>query len=1385
MRLALSGFMGSLAVALAVAMTGQADTLRVIANGNIDGDPDTFETVSDAFTEAKARAGNHTIELEYLGALSYFDEPEMDFDHDGDIEIVNDLPAGGTIEIYADGNHPVFRNTQTTGRTLAIRGASESHRITLRTGYGTPVIDCGNAAGSGVVILENVSIYKEVDADDGVFLQLDNRPTDAHTLTNVQFSGGDPLEQHDAVFLTGPRHGMNSLPPTPDLPMSLELDNVDFHLAEGDGDRIQIYNIVDLSAVDCVFAPGPGGSPHRASAVRNQTTTAADGGSLLVFRDCTFESGDRDLFPQMGNSTNATPNQFLLYRPVFTGKCGNTAAFNIGSSGAELQILGLDDGDQPFEEPPGSGNYYRVDMDPIADGGTYLWAMLLKGRLIFEYAQGTKKPAEEYAIASRPGNLENDVWLEMISCDWDNGAGTYYCGADGGAFAPRVTTFNTMFRGGHVDAYLDVSGSHTGQAIVHLKHTTLTSPASDAVDMLVKGNPGDVLYGAAALFDARGDDGLASTSNLFLDLRSTFNWMNLAWDADDPNGWGGFTIQPNSGVILADPKLDPATGKLTNQSGAAMGTATGSPIDVDYEGDARPLPDTIVTPPDIGADEAQFGPTDVQWSTHPVDPTIGDSAANGSPVGTLVMIDPDTGDTATFQLMDDAGGRFTLVGDEVQVLDGSLLDAGDGFYTIEVQAKDSMNTWLPTAVPLDIDVTDTTAPTVSNVVVIGAHQIRVTFSEAMAAAALNPANYTLSGPGAGSFLPAYPNPDTVTAAASPPAAENSYDLTWACGGTCEMLEGGAITITVDASVEDISGNPMGSPDFGTDPMGGVGILPTLAFIEVQGPDVVHATFSEPMSPSAESAFNYTLTGDVGTLAATPDTATFLQYTTYALEWSAGAMSSAPGASVTLLVISVSDLAGNPISTALECHVPWPDDVPFNPDPRPCNQYGTSTVTTPPSVVSIVAVAQNAIEITFSEPMSEEPAVPYAQSATNPANYTLLDGLGVSGAGSILHHPTDPPKPQPDSVAASGSSSYILTWDDREMYDGGNIVVEVNNDPVSGLMDLAGTPIDQVNPFAHQGFGTGLGVAPTVSEVWVIDERHMAVLFSETMAAGLTTPGKYELSGPGQGALDTNPDAVANPLADHRTFELSWNSGALVDGQDVTITVLSLSVYDLAGNPLGLPASGAATDRIAITGITRSTATPYLYVGDPYWLRAETTGGAGALTYRWEKDGAPFDTNPSYTQQTLSFAGLAFDDRGSYMCYVSDTRIEEVDSPAVSINAAYPMEITQQPQSGTADLHDEFTFSVEVAYGFTPLTYQWKQDDADVGASSSDYVIDAVEAEDAGEYYVEVYDQGGTNVVSDTATLTVISETPAGGFLGLGTLALAISLGAAAVLRRRR
>ncbi|OUL29670.1 hypothetical protein BV378_05730, partial [Nostoc sp. RF31YmG] len=54
--------------------------------------------------------------------------------------------------------------------------------------------------------------------------------------------------------------------------------------------------------------------------------------------------------------------------------------------------------------------------------------------------------------------------------------------------------------------------------------------------------------------------------------------------------------------------------------------------------------------------------------------TVPENSVNGMAIGQLSSTDPDAGDSHTYTLEDDAGGRFRIVGNQLQVADGTLLN---------------------------------------------------------------------------------------------------------------------------------------------------------------------------------------------------------------------------------------------------------------------------------------------------------------------------------------------------------------------------------------------------------------------------------------------------------------------------------------------------------------------------------------------------------------------------------------------------------------------------------------------------------------------------------------------------------------------------------------
>jgi hypothetical protein len=79
-------------------------------------------------------------------------------------------------------------------------------------------------------------------------------------------------------------------------------------------------------------------------------------------------------------------------------------------------------------------------------------------------------------------------------------------------------------------------------------------------------------------------------------------------------------------------------------------------------------------------------PTDLSLAGN----TVAENAANGTPVSAVKVTDPTPGDKHTFTLTNDAGGRFEMVGDELRVKNGALLNyEAASLYVVTVKVTDA------------------------------------------------------------------------------------------------------------------------------------------------------------------------------------------------------------------------------------------------------------------------------------------------------------------------------------------------------------------------------------------------------------------------------------------------------------------------------------------------------------------------------------------------------------------------------------------------------------------------------------------------------------------------------------------------------------------------
>ena len=154
--------------------------------------------------------------------------------------------------------------------------------------------------------------------------------------------------------------------------------------------------------------------------------------------------------------------------------------------------------------------------------------------------------------------------------------------------------------------------------------------------------------------------------------------------AVDPDEGDSFTYElvGNAGGRFA---IDSETGEVTVAQGAALdheaAASHGITIRVTDSG-GETYQETFT----IHVNDVNEASTDVTLDNS----TIDEGAAGGTVVGSLSATDPDTGDSFTYSLTDDAGGLFSIDGNELKVADGATLDFESAqYHDVTVQVTDA------------------------------------------------------------------------------------------------------------------------------------------------------------------------------------------------------------------------------------------------------------------------------------------------------------------------------------------------------------------------------------------------------------------------------------------------------------------------------------------------------------------------------------------------------------------------------------------------------------------------------------------------------------------------------------------------------------------------
>jgi len=139
----------------------------------------------------------------------------------------------------------------------------------------------------------------------------------------------------------------------------------------------------------------------------------------------------------------------------------------------------------------------------------------------------------------------------------------------------------------------------------------------------------------------------------------------FASDADPTNNAVSYSLSSNPGGLFA---IDGTTGAVTTAAALDRETlGAGVMIQVRADSSDGSFATQSFT---ITINDVNEAPTNITLTGN----AVNELATNGTVIATLGANDPDAGDTITFTLDGDAGGRFQIVGNELKVLNGAALD---------------------------------------------------------------------------------------------------------------------------------------------------------------------------------------------------------------------------------------------------------------------------------------------------------------------------------------------------------------------------------------------------------------------------------------------------------------------------------------------------------------------------------------------------------------------------------------------------------------------------------------------------------------------------------------------------------------------------------------
>jgi hypothetical protein len=192
-----------------------------------------------------------------------------------------------------------------------------------------------------------------------------------------------------------------------------------------------------------------------------------------------------------------------------------------------------------------------------------------------------------------------------------------------------------------------------------------------------------------------------------------------------------------------------------------------------------------------------------------------------------------------------------------------------------------------------------------------------------------------------------------------------------------------------------------------------------------------------------------------------------------------------------------------------------------------------------------------------------------------------------------------------------------------------------------------------------------------------------------------------------------------------------------------------------------------------------------YANDSHTFSVQVDCGQSQPQYQWKwDDGAKVVHDIGGNSPSFTIPFLAAGHVGSYWCEVQYDGVKYTSDLAELLVADH-LSIAVPPQGAVKRVGESHTFAVAATGGYAPLSYTWRRGVTIVqDGPENSFTIDPLELWHAGEYSVEVADDGTDVQTSGPVTLEVIDGLPAAGPAALALLLAMASLAGAFVVRRR-